>query len=88
MPAFLTVFFVQGMVRVAFAAVGVTIVSFIGVSTLISTVTSEIQGNFNGLPSDAVALLGVARVDVAISIILSAYTVRASLYALKRMRIL
>lgn len=88
MPAFLTVFFVQGVVRVVLAAVGVSVVSFVGVSTLISTVTSQIQGNVNGLPADAVALLGVARVDVAVSIILSAYTVRASLYALKRMRIL
>ncbi len=88
MPAFLTVLFVQGVVRVVLAAIGIGIVSFVGVQALVSSVSNQIRDSFNGLPADALALLGIAQVDLAVSIILSAYSVRASLYALRRMRIL
>jgi hypothetical protein len=88
MPAFLSILFVQGFIRVALAAVGIGVVSFVGVNSLISMVGSEIQQNLSGMPADAIALLGVAKIDVAVSIILSAFSVRASIFALKKLRVL
>ena len=86
--SFLTALFVQGVVRVVLAAVGIGIVSFVGFDLLISNVFTLVRSNFDGLPDSALGMLGVARIDLALNIIVSSYTVKLSLVALKKLRIL
>lgn len=57
-------------------------VTYTGVSTLISYCLSQVQASFTGLPSDAIGLCGLLRIDVCVSIMISAVTARATLNGL------
>ena len=71
-------------------ALGLAVVTYTGVDTVLSTLKAQALQAFSGLPADLVALLSFLKVGVAISIITSAVTVRMSLQgmtgAVKRFR--
>lgn len=71
-------------------ALGLAVVTYTGVDTVLSTLKAQALQAFSGLPADLVALLSFLKVGVAISIITSAVAVRMSLQgmtgAVKRFR--
>jgi hypothetical protein len=83
----LTVALIGGIIRIALTAIGVGLVSFIGVEALLSSVTSIIRGGLGS--SGAVAgFAGLMGVDRAISLVLSGYSVRVALSAMRRFTLL
>jgi uncharacterized protein involved in cysteine biosynthesis len=58
------------------AWLGFTAVTFVGTDALISTVISRISDLASGLPSVAFQVLGLLKLDLAFSLILSAYAFR------------
>lgn len=71
-------------------ALGLAVVTYTGVDTVLSTLKAQTLQAFSGLPADLVALLSFLKVGVAISIITSAVAVRMGLQgmtgAVKRFR--
>ena len=57
-------------------AFGVGIVAYTGFSQVMSFATSEIMSAFNGLPSVAAQIAGILNIDRAISVVLSAYSIK------------
>lgn len=60
-------------------ALGLAVVTYTGVDTVLSTLKAQTLDAFTGLPADLVALLSFLKVGVAISIITSAVAVRMGL---------
>lgn len=60
-----------------FAAIGIGSVTYIGVQALLDQVSTLIQSYLFALPVEIQQLLGVLRLDDAISLVLSAAAVRA-----------
>jgi hypothetical protein len=75
---------IGSLVRYVIAALGFGAVAYVGFNELLQWVTSEIHGQLNGLPSLAVNFMGLAKVDLAINIILSAYAMNVGLMILNR----
>lgn len=69
-------------------ALGIGVVTYIGLEQLLSWVTDQIQGYIGMLPALTLNLMGMARLDIAINVILSAYSVNLGLMALKKFRVL
>ena len=71
-------------------ALGLTVVSYTGVDTVLGKLKADAIGALMGLPPDLVAMLGYMKVGVCISIIASAVAVRMGLSGLggvvKRLR--
>jgi len=63
-------------------AIGLGYASYTGLSTLLTWAKSNIESNIGALGSVAVGILGTLKVDVAISIIFSAMTIRLVLKGL------
>lgn len=61
------------------AGVSVAYISYQGLDTLLETIVDQIKDKFSGLPADTLSLLGIAKVDVAITVIASAYAMRLTL---------
>lgn len=55
-------------------ALGLSFVTYTGFQTLGSYALSQVSSTFNGMPSEALALLGYLWVDKAITVVFSAYT--------------
>ena len=66
-----------------FAAIGIGIIVYKVGSQFVVTMSQQIQGQFGGLPSDALALLGIMKIDIAITMILSAYVTKFVLNCFK-----
>ena len=62
--------------------VGIGVVAYTGLSSLITGVSSDIQTQFAGAPSLVLQVLGTLRLDTCIAILLSAYTARYTLAGL------
>ena len=58
-------------------------VTYKGVDTLISAVMDQIKVSFTGLPADCVGLCGLLKIDVDVSIGISAITARVVLNGLQ-----
>ncbi|MBU0801140.1 MAG: DUF2523 domain-containing protein [Alphaproteobacteria bacterium] len=56
---------------------GIGAISYVGINLLLDQVKSQIIGNFGDAGSDTLMLLGLAKVDIAINIVLAAVTARA-----------
>lgn len=63
-------------------ALGIGVVSYTGVSALLSSLRSEVQGYITGMPADILPILGALKLDVAVSIIFSAIAARFALQGL------
>lgn len=81
----LSVPMIGSLVRYVIAALGFGALTYVGFNELLSWVTSEVQGHLSGLPSLALNFMGLAKVDLAINIILSAYAMNVGLMVLNRL---
>lgn len=58
-------------------SLGIGAVTISGMQLLINQAKQYVMSNFSGLPSDAVAIMGLAKVDVCINIMFAAVVTRA-----------
>lgn len=88
MPVWLTAAFVGWFVRNVLATIGVGTVAYVGFDAALTAAGGLIKSNLGGIPADAAGLLGLAGVDFAINIILSAYTVKVAMRAVGKLGVL
>lgn len=69
-------------------AIGVSFVTFQGLDAVLNMATNSLHGLFGSLPSNVGALLGLADVDFALNLILSAYAARLVMFAGRQMRLM
>lgn len=67
------------LVAKVLTSLGMGTVTYIGITVLLSSVKTYIIGNVTGLPHDILLILGMAKVDIAVNIMLSAVAARAAL---------
>ena len=67
---------VSGLVFPALASLGFAYMSYVGIGRLIDTVDVYIKGLFGAVPPSVAAVLGMAKVDVAINIVIAAVIAR------------
>ena len=70
--------------RYAARALGISVVSYLGVDTVVSNAMAYIQSNLGSLGGDYAGLLGLFGIDTAISLIFSAYAIRIAMWASSR----
>lgn len=70
------------MVGRVLISLGVSFVSYAGISTLLSAVQSAMFSNLSALPAGIVGVLGLLKIGTITSIIFSAFTVRMTLSGL------
>lgn len=75
---------ISGLVFRALASLGFAYVSYTGFASLMDSMRGYITGLFSGVPSEAVMILGLAKVDVAINIMLAAVLARLALAGMDR----
>lgn len=75
---------VSGLVFRALASLGFAYVSYVGIGRLIDTVDGYVKGLFVSVPPQAAAILGMAKIDVAINIMLAAVIARLLLAGMDR----
>ena len=75
---------VSGLVFRALASLGFAYVSYVGIGQLVDTVDGYIKGLFNGIPAPVAAILGMAKVGVAINIVIAAIIARLLLAGMDR----
>lgn len=63
-------------------ALGIGFVSYSGIDTLISNLTSAIQGNMTGIPASLWSWMAILKVQTSISIITSAFSTRVAMVAI------
>lgn len=56
---------------------GIGAVSYVGINLMLEQVKDYIVSSFGGVGSDTLMLLGLAKVDISINIVLAAVTARA-----------
>jgi hypothetical protein len=61
---------------------GLTVVTYAGVSLAINAAISGLKAEYAGLPADIIAVLAIAKVPNALSVILSAFVVRLTMMGL------
>jgi hypothetical protein len=88
MPIFLAALF-GGLVQLAgsmvgrvLIALGIGYATYTGVSSGIGAIQSTVQGYFTGAPATIVAMLGMLKADVCVSILVSAIVARLTLNGL------
>lgn len=88
MPAFLAAL-LGGLVAAAgslvgrvLIALGISYVTYTGVSTALSAIQSQVQGNLTGLPVMLLQVAYLLKIDVFISIMFSAITARLTIKGL------
>jgi hypothetical protein len=67
---------VSGLVFRALASLGFAYMSYVGIGRLIDTVDVYVKGLFGAIPPSVAAVLGMAKVDVAINIVIAAVIAR------------
>lgn len=65
------------LVKNVLVALGIGMVTFAGFQLMVNQAKSWVQSSFSGLPSDVIAILGLAKVDVAVNIVFAAVITRA-----------
>lgn len=70
---------VAGLAFRVLASLGFAYMTYVGVGMLIDSVESQLTALFSAIPPSAAAILGMAKVDVAINIVIAAVTTRALL---------
>lgn len=85
--AFLSLFITSlvPLVKMVLKALGVGIVSYVGINLVLTEATDVIMVNMLGLPIEVQQILGLLKLDVAINIILSAITTKLTLGGLNKL---
>jgi hypothetical protein len=66
----------------ALIALGIGYVSYTGISALLNWIKSQVVSYLAGAPTNVVAIMGLLKIDVAVSIIFSAFAARLVLQGL------
>lgn len=69
-------------------SLGIGFVSYAAITSLLSTITSNVTSNYNAMSSSVLQLVNLAGFGQAFGIIIAALTARASLIAIKRLAVL
>lgn len=80
------VFFARPLINFAFRVLGVGFVTYVGYNALISLVVDYITSNMSRGNIDIQMILGLAKVDVAINIMISAVTTRMIIAGLDKVQ--
>ncbi|MFV9684507.1 MAG: DUF2523 domain-containing protein [Pseudomonas sp.] len=75
---------VAGLAFRVLASLGFAYVAYVGIGQLIDTVKDYVRGLFNAVPHEVAAVLGLAKFDVAINIIIAAVIARLLLAGMDR----
>lgn len=67
---------VSGLVFRALASLGFAYISYVGIGHLIDSVDSHIHVLFGAIPPSAAAILGMAKIDVVLNIMIAAVLAR------------
>lgn len=67
---------VSGLVFRALASLGFAYVTYVGLGSLVDTVKGHIVALFGSLPPSVAQILGMAKIDVAINIVIAAIVAR------------
>lgn len=67
------------------AALGIGVVSYVGINGVIEQARQELMTNMNGIPVDVAQLMGLFKFDVAINITLAAVTTRIVLAGVNKL---
>lgn len=88
MPTFIAAL-LGGLVNIAgtlagrvMIALGISVVTYTGISTSLEFLRSQVFTSFNGLPAELLGILALLKVGSSISIMMSAITVRMTLQGL------
>lgn len=73
------------LVKMVLKALGVGIVSYVGINLVLTEATDVIMVNILGLPIEVQQILGLLKLDVAVNIILSAITTKLTLSGLNKL---
>lgn len=73
--------FASGMLGKILAGAGLTLASTTAMTTLINSYIAKLQSDVYSMPADLLMILGLSKVDYAISVVLSAVASRALLNA-------
>lgn len=73
------------VVKMVLKALGVGVVSYVGINLILSEATDMIMVNFLGLPIEVQQIFGLLKVDVAVNIILSAIATKLALSGLNKL---
>lgn len=68
-------------------ALGVSFVTFQGFDAILLKAASTLKSLLTGMPGDVTAFLGLADIDFAVNLILSAYTAKVAMMAMRQMRL-
>lgn len=75
---------VSGLVFRALAALGFSYITYTGLNSVVGTIKSYVVGLFGSVPPDVVQILGLAKIDVAVNIMISAVIARLALAGMDR----
>jgi hypothetical protein len=70
---------VPALVAKILLATGIGVVSYVGIQALLSNLTAVVLSNAGSVTADMAGILGMLRMDVCISMVLSALSIRIAL---------
>lgn len=73
------------LVKMVLKALGIGVVSYVGINLVLTEATDVIMVNLLGLPIELQQILGLLKLDIAINIILSAITTKITLSGINKM---
>lgn len=62
---------------------GLTLATYVGLSSLVGQLQAELQSNLNSIPTDYLGLIGLLKFDLYCAALFSAYTIAATSKAMK-----
>ena len=84
----LTAAAVAAITKVVMRTIGVGVIVYVGGDYLLGELENLLLAETGGLGADAAAILGIARIDEAINIVLSALAIKLALRGTKRLGII
>lgn len=75
------------LVQKVLVGLGFGTVTYLGVSTLFSSLQSTLVGNYNSLPSQIAALFYLAGFNVSLGMVLAAWAMYGSMIVLKKFQV-
>lgn len=73
------------VVKMVLKALGIGVVSYVGINLVLSQATDVILQNFLSLPASIQQIMGILKVDVAVNIVLSAITTKVTLRGIDKL---
>lgn len=84
----LTPYVIGALISRILFSLGLGVISYAGINMLLDSAFSAVQDYITGLPADMISLMGIAKIDIFINLIFSAYSISLMFFVAKRLRIL